>query len=504
LANVVALLRDRRRLARALIATTTRDAICTNRAAPVVTKIDFALARSYYRSVIGEVVGNYQIIAKVAEGGMGAVYRAEHSLLGKTVAVKVLLPELSNDRDLVNRFFTEARSATAVRHPGIVEIYDFGYLPSGAAYITMELLDGESLTVVLVARGRLTEQEALLYTRGIASALAAAHARGIVHRDLKPDNIFLVRDPDMVGGVRPKILDFGIAKVAEAQRAGGASSKTRTGAVMGTPTYMSPEQCRGVGEIDHRSDLYSVGCILYEMLVGRPPFSSEGVGELLAMHLFMAPMPPSQASVVVSAAVESLVLQLLQKRPEDRVQSAADLARMLGQGSLPPIASPGAWTAVVALPSTPPLRLPTPSPIRVTAGAEAWAVSDSTTLSSAAGSGTTGAGLAGPPARSPRRFLLAGLGAVLAGGAITVILLAGGGETPSGGAATGPPTPATIDAGVAAVTQDAAPPAEAVPPADAAISAPAAVPKRNTTYRGNKIHGPSIQGSSSSSVDRGD
>ncbi|MBK9034080.1 MAG: serine/threonine protein kinase [Myxococcales bacterium] len=165
-----------------------------------------------------------------------------------------------------------------------------------------------------MARGRLTEHEALVYTRGIASALSAAHALGIVHRDLKPDNIFLVRDPDMVGGLRPKILDFGIAKVAEAQRVGG-SSKTRTGAVLGTPTYMSPEQCRGTGDIDHRSDLYSVGCILYEMLVGRPPFSSEGIGEVLGMHLYMAPVPPSETGVVVSAAAENLILSLCRRSP---------------------------------------------------------------------------------------------------------------------------------------------------------------------------------------------
>jgi serine/threonine protein kinase len=196
-------------------------------------------------------------------------------MLGKPAAVKVLLPELSNNREIVNRFFNEARAATSVRHPGIVEIFDFGYMPSGLAYIVMELLDGESLSRVLVARGRLSEQEALVYTRGIASALAPAHAQGIVHRDLKPDNIFLVRDPDMLGGLRPKILDFGIAKVTEAQRIGGVS-KTRTGAVLGTPTYMSPEQCRGTGEIDARSDLYAVGCILYEMLVGRPPFALRG------------------------------------------------------------------------------------------------------------------------------------------------------------------------------------------------------------------------------------
>ncbi len=457
---------------------------------------------------------------------MGTVYRAEHPLLGKTAAVKVLLPELSNNREIVDRFFTEARAATAVRHPGIVEIYDFGYLQSGAAYLVMELLDGEPLSVVMVARGRLTEQEALLYTRGIASALAAAHARGIVHRDLKPDNIFLVRDPDMAGGLRPKILDFGIAKVTEAQRAGGASSKTRTGTVLGTPTYMSPEQCRGVGELDHRSDLYSVGCILYEMLVGRPPFSSEGVGELLGMHLYMAPTSPTEAGVVVSHATERLVLQLLQKRPEDRVQSAADLARLLGHGSMPAIAHPAAPTMGAVVTATPPPLLATPIPARVTAGIPG--ASAPTTLSAAAGAGMTDAGTAGASKRSSRGFLLAGIGVVLAGGAAAAILFSGGGTSSSSNASAPPPLPAVAtDAGVTAVIAptpatptvtppDAAPPADAAPPTDAAPPADAAPPiesgtaapthsgKSKNKFPGNKNNAQSTRGSSSPNIDRGD
>jgi serine/threonine-protein kinase len=464
---------------------------------------------------LGEVVGNYRITAKLAEGGMGAVYRAEHPLLGKPAAVKVLLPELSNDRDLVSRFFTEARSATSVRHPGIVEIYDFGYLPSGAAYLIMELLDGEPLSAVLVARGRLTEQEALLYTRGIASALAAAHVQGIVHRDLKPDNIFLVRDPDMAGGLRPKILDFGIAKVAEAQRVGGATSKTRTGTVLGTPTYMSPEQCRGVGEIDHRSDLYSIGCILYEMLVGWPPFNSEGIGELLAMHQFMAPQAPGAAGVVVSGVAERIVLQLLQKRPEDRVQSAADLARMLGQGSLPPFAVSGA----------PPL-------------AAAAVVGVPTTLSGAAGAALTGSTLAPGPRRSPRAFLLAGLGVILAGGAAAAVAFSGGGggaagagggasSSVAGAAAPSAPAPSPapdpppdaslsrtpIDAGVAAVVAPpsasaeiarSAPLVDAAPPIGAAAGMSAGPGKQNTMHRGTKQHVQPTKSPGGASVDRGD
>ena len=464
--------------------------------------------------MLGETVGNYRVTAKLAEGGMGAVYRADHPLLGKSAAVKVLLPELSQNHEIVQRFFNEARAATAIRHPGIVEIFDFGYLASGMAYITMELLDGEPLSKLLVGRGRLTEQEALLYTRGLASALAAAHAQGIVHRDLKPDNIFIVRDPDMVGGLRPKILDFGIAKIAESQRVGG-SSKTRTGAVLGTPTYMSPEQCRGTGDVDARSDLYSIGCILYEMLVGRPPFSSEGIGEVLGMHLYMPPTPPSELGVPISAAAEELIMKLLQKRPEDRLQSATDLARLLGQGSLPSIPS-GPSSPTMSSSSgmrTPsPLLTPhgmlTPAP-RNTGGA--LAASAPTTLSAAAGAGATSAGVE-PPRRS-RAGLFAVLGLAVAGAGIgAVVVLGGGGGKKADAPATGTGAaaavvvdagtpPAVVDAAAALV--DAAPVVDAAELADAA-EAPPDARKRNSN-RGDKRNGSSSNGSGSgSSVDRGD
>jgi hypothetical protein len=465
-----------------------------------------------HATVLGEVVGNYRITAKLAEGGMGAVFRAEHTMLGKPAAVKVLLPELSNNREIVNRFFNEARAATSVRHPGIVEIFDFGYMPSGLAYIVMELLDGESLSRVLVARGRLSEQEALVYTRGIASALAPAHAQGIVHRDLKPDNIFLVRDPDMAGGWRPKILDFGIAKVAEAQR-GPQSTKTRTGSVLGTPTYMSPEQCRGTGDVDHRSDLYSVGCILYEMLCGRPPFASEGLGEVLGMHLYMPPTPPSELGLVISQGVEQLVLQLLQKRPEDRVQSANDLARLLGQGSMSGmVAAPGAPT-VAGLTPMPLVRTPppllTPAPAYRTGGGQPGgatapgntSVSAPTTLSAAAG-----ASAAEP--RKSRAGLFAVLGLVVAGGAAAAVFALGGGGGGGGSEdrdPAGTPPPVAVDAGTPPVDAAPAPidateePVDAAaPPVDAAIDAPDKPRKRK---RGN---GNGQKDDGSGGIDRGD
>ncbi len=291
---------------------------------------------------------------------MGVVYRAEHQLIGKAAAVKVLLPELSTNHEIVNRFFNEAKAATAIRHPGIVEIFDFGYMADGITYIVMEFLDGEPLSRRLAARHTLDEREAVSLIRNIASALAAAHAQGIVHRDLKPDNIFLVPDPAVAGGERPKVHDFGIAKVADSMRSSDGAARTRTGVMMGTPTYMSPEQCRGAGEVDHRSDLYALGCILYEMLAGRPPFVAEGMGEIIAAHLVTPPDPPSRLNPGVSADLEHLTLCLLAKRPEDRVQSAAELARLLGEGSMPPMSAAfSAQTVAVRIPTSP-QRTPLP------------------------------------------------------------------------------------------------------------------------------------------------
>src|SRR5580704_14717641 len=151
---------------------------------------------------------------------MGTVYKAEHSLLGKLAAVKVLHPELRGNEEVVNRFFNEAKATTFIKHPGIVEVFDFGYLPSGDGYLIMEFLEGESLANALKLRGQLNEGEAAMLLRGVCSALAAAHAKGIVHRDLKPDNIFLCPDPDSPLGERPKLLDFGIAKLSDASLAG--------------------------------------------------------------------------------------------------------------------------------------------------------------------------------------------------------------------------------------------------------------------------------------------
>jgi serine/threonine-protein kinase len=277
------------------------------------------------RRVIGETVGSYTVTEKISVGGMGTVYKAEHALIGKPAAVKVLHPELCNNREIINRFFNEAKATTQIKHPGIVEIFDFGYMASGDAYIVMEFLEGMSLGHRLKNAGKMPEGEAAIILRSVCNALAAAHAKKIVHRDLKPDNIYMVADPEAPTGERPKILDFGIAKLADASMQ-GPTTVTKTGAVMGTPTYMSPEQCKGSANIDERSDFYSIGCIFYELVTGRTPFTDMSAGELIGAHLYVEPVKPSVVEPGISAQAEALIMELLAKDPAKRPQTARDLA----------------------------------------------------------------------------------------------------------------------------------------------------------------------------------
>jgi serine/threonine-protein kinase len=277
--------------------------------------------------MIGEVVGSYRVTGKLGEGGMGAVYSAEHQLIGRKAAIKILLPETSRDEVVVNRFFNEARATALIQHAGLVDIFDFGYLPDGCAYIAMELLEGESLAS-RIGRGPMGALLVVAIARQLAAALGAAHDKGIIHRDLKPDNIFLVPDEQLACGLRVKVLDFGIAKLTHFDVA-GPSLKTRTGAVMGTPIYMSPEQCRNAAEVDARSDVYALGCVLFEMLTGRPPFMPESLAELLAAHLYETPAAPSTRASGVPAPLDALVLAMLAKRPDDRPASMAIVKQQL-------------------------------------------------------------------------------------------------------------------------------------------------------------------------------
>jgi serine/threonine protein kinase len=269
-------------------------------------------------------VGNYRITRLLGEGGMGVVYEATHADIGRQVAIKFLHPGLAEDNQMLMRFFNEARAANAIRHRGIVDIHDCGRLPSGAPYIVMELLAGESLRERIRQRGRVRVAKAVDIIVQAADALGAAHARGIVHRDLKPDNLFLVADPARPGQELVKVLDFGIAKLAAEPGATGAV-RTRTGLVLGTPRYMSPEQCRGGRDVDHRTDIYALGIILYEMICGVPPFVSPGEGELVFQQISEEPRDPQTRNRDVSEALAETVLKALAKDPDRRFQSMADL-----------------------------------------------------------------------------------------------------------------------------------------------------------------------------------
>jgi serine/threonine-protein kinase len=279
--------------------------------------------------LIGHTVGNYEVKALLGEGGMGTVYLAEHTVMGWRAAVKVLRRSLADDRVLVKRFINEARVIKAVRHPNIVEIVDVGILPDGLPYLLMELLEGETLGARLHRLGRLTVEQALDVTTQTATALQAAHDKGIIHRDLKPDNLFLVRDPENPAHEKVKVLDFGIAKLADAEPR-GASAHTRSGVLLGTPAYMSPEQCRGIAEsVDHRADIYALAVILYQMLAGRAPFVGAGTGDVLIMHVSTEPTPIGQDNPAVPHFVEAAITRGLAKLREHRFQSMAEFAAAL-------------------------------------------------------------------------------------------------------------------------------------------------------------------------------
>jgi len=264
--------------------------------------------------MIGRTIGNYVVREKIGEGGMGVVYRAEHPHIKRHVAIKVLHPGADRNPEVVHRFFNEARAATEIRNAHIVEVMDFGELPEGTPYLVMEWLEGESLGSLLRATRKLPVPRAAHILSGIARALKAAHSKGVVHRDLKPDNVFLVRvegEPDLI-----KVLDFGIAKLLVSGMP--ARYQTQTGAIIGTPAYMSPEQCRGAKEIDHRSDVYSLGVMGYQMLTGRLPFEAEAFGELLLKHMTEKPPPPSAIEPSVPEAISSAIAAALEKEPEKR------------------------------------------------------------------------------------------------------------------------------------------------------------------------------------------
>jgi tRNA A-37 threonylcarbamoyl transferase component Bud32 len=259
----------------------------------------------------------------LGEGGMGVVYRCIHTIIGKKVAMKVLRADLARDKEVTERFLNEARSASAIGNAHIIDISDFGLLPDGSTYFVMEFLEGDPLTKIVEGGTPVPIERLVNIARQLAEGLAAAHAAGIVHRDLKPDNIFLVRNED---DEIAKVLDFGIAKRTSA--AFDVTTGTRTGAMMGTPYYMSPEQVEGSKTIDHRADLWALGVITFECVTGTRPFDDETLGALL-LKICMKPIPvPSQIAQVPSG-FDAWFARASRRAPEERFQSAREMMEAL-------------------------------------------------------------------------------------------------------------------------------------------------------------------------------
>jgi serine/threonine-protein kinase len=366
-------------------------------------------AEDGFDPLVGSVLaGRYEVKRRIGEGGMGAVYEARHTLIGKRVAVKVLLEKLVSKSDFVARLLQEARLASSIGHENIVDVTDFGTTDDGRSFVVMEFLDGESLAELTMREAPLPIERSLRIARQAASALGAAHAKGIFHRDVKPENIYLVRrgDADFV-----KVVDFGISK---AVKPGGGEEGaegyrlTHTGLLLGTPLYMSPEQARGEEDLDHRVDIWALGVMLYECLTGEVPFRANNYLQIISQVLTHTPLPPSQLrpELGIPDAVEAVVMRAMEKDRSRRYQTMAELERDLER----------------LLAGDQNVGLPTPAE-----------------------------GAAAPPVRTPRRWpLVAAAGVVLAGGVALALTHQG---------------PASGDAAAAPVTGAASPPTIAPSPA---------------------------------------
>jgi serine/threonine-protein kinase len=277
-------------------------------------------------SLIGRQLGDYLIGERLGQGGMGIVYAGEQPLIGKRVAIKVLRPEIARDPEQVQRLLAEARAVNAIRHRGIIDIFNFGQLDDGRNYVVMEYLHGQPLDELIAQRGSLGIAEALEILDEVLAALGAGHEAGIIHRDLKPSNIYLVLQPD--GSRYVKLLDFGLAKQSSIPR--GATPQTRTDMFVGTPEYVAPEQARAEA-VGPYTDLYAAGVVAFEMLTGKLPFDANAPIDYVLKHLEAQPPLPSSLSPAIPRALDALVLRLLEKDPKNRPSSCEAVRREIAR-----------------------------------------------------------------------------------------------------------------------------------------------------------------------------
>ena len=290
---------------------------------------------------VGLVGGKYELVKLIGRGGMGSVWEARHVSLGTPSAIKFIEAEYANSAEARSRFDKEAKAAATIQSKHAIQIYDHGVTEDGKPYIVMELLTGEPLDKRIDRLGQLTLQDTAKIIQQVSRGLARAHERGIIHRDLKPENIFIVRNTDDDEEVA-KVLDFGIAKIQNSPHSPGITSSTKTGAVLGTPFYMSPEQARGLRNVDHRTDVWSLGVIAFKCITGRLPFDGESVGDLL-VKICTAPIPiPSHSVPGLPQAFDTWFMRALEREPERRFSSVSELSEHLafaagiaGRGATP-------------------------------------------------------------------------------------------------------------------------------------------------------------------------
>jgi eukaryotic-like serine/threonine-protein kinase len=400
---------------------------------------------------VGSTVGNYVVRSLLGEGGMGRVWLAEHPLIGRKMAVKVIHPDFARNPEALSRFFTEALAATRIGHSAIVDIVDYGQTAEGEGYFVMELLTGDSLHQAMAKR-RFTIPEIVEIGYQLADGVAAAHTAGILHRDLKPENIYVLPRSN---GIQVKILDFGLAKLTAGDTEVG--HKTRLGAVMGTPCYMAPEQCAGHGNLDGRVDVYAVGVILYEMITGVRPFDGDNFTQILLKHMMEPPPPIAPLAPECPEWLDQTVMQLLAKDVASRPQMQ-DLATQLGtiaQSQAPrPISTPGG----VARPGS--YLGPRPASVQGVQG-----LKTPTTLGLGAGEPTVKEPIPATRPRSKAPIFIAAATVIAIGAGIAALTLRGSAAkpapTPIAAKPVDPPPPVVVPdlklPEVATVVPDAAP-----------------------------------------------
>ncbi|MGO8997300.1 MAG: serine/threonine protein kinase [Polyangiaceae bacterium] len=416
---------------------------------------------------VGQLIDSkYRIVRMLGEGGMGAVYEGQNVRIGHRVAIKVLHAEIATRKDVLERFEREAQAAGKIGSDHIVEVYDLGELPDGARYMVMEYLDGENLSSRVQSTGRMPASAIAPVLMQLLEGLGAAHAAGIIHRDLKPDNIFLVRDKK-TGGDFVKIVDFGVSKFNQSSP-DSVMSMTRTGAVIGTPYYMSPEQAKGSKHTDHRSDLYSVGVVLFECATGQVPFQADTFNELMFKIVLEPPPDPETLVQGLDPRFAAIIRKAMAREPDARYQNAAEFQQAISAW----MSAAGVGSGVFA--QAPPPRAP------MTSGGD-LGTTPATSGPSPVALGKTAGSLPGAVATAPptgtkksKGPLVAGVGVALAIMAVVGALAFKGRQGKATATAEPPAAVEAVQTATAAATATA-PPAAAPSAAPTAAPAPTAV-----------------------------